>query len=235
MNLINRILYYWHRRNGQAYLKYLRNKGIEIGKGTLAKSPLSIEIDISRPELINIGENVLLHKGLTIMTHDFSSRVFLHKYNDFIPSHGKITIGNNVWFGQKCTVLKGVNIGDNCIIGFGSVVTKDIPSNSVAVGIPAKVICSLDTYYEKRKIAYINEVFEYAQSIESKKQRLPELSDFSDDYPIFVDGTNIQDYPNFPYTKVFTSKGIFDKWKTTHKAPFKSFDEFIQEYNKRKK
>lgn len=235
MKIINRLIFYWHRRNSQTFIKYLRKKGISVGKGTFAKFPLTIEIDTTRPELINIGSHVFLHKGLTIMSHDWASWVFIDKYNDFIPSHGKISIGNNVWFGENCTVLKGVTIGDNCIIGFGSVVTKDIPSNSVAVGIPAKVICTLDEYYEKRKIAYINEVFEYAQCIEEKRKREPQQPDFSDDYPIFVDGNNIQNYPNYPYQNVFTSKDIFNKWKNTHKAPFNSFEEFIEEYNRRKK
>ncbi len=51
-----------------------------------------------------------------------------------------VTIGNNVWIGGSVTILPGVLIGDNVTIGAGSVVTKDIPSNSVAVGNPCKVI-----------------------------------------------------------------------------------------------
>ena len=51
-----------------------------------------------------------------------------------------ITIGNNVWSGGSVTVLPGVTIGDNCTIGAGSVVTKDIPANSIAVGNPCRVI-----------------------------------------------------------------------------------------------
>ncbi len=51
-----------------------------------------------------------------------------------------ITIGNNVWIGAKTSVLPGVTIGDNCVIGAGSVVTKDIPADSIAVGNPCKVI-----------------------------------------------------------------------------------------------
>lgn len=97
------------------------------------------------------------------MTHDFASYVFVNKYNEFIPSHGKVKIGNNVWFGMNCTVLKGVTIGDNCIIGIGSIVTKDIPANSVAIGNPAKVVCSLDEYFEKRKKQYLKECVDYAK------------------------------------------------------------------------
>lgn len=58
-------------------------------------------------------------------------------------SKGPIAIGKNVWIGDKVTILGGVNIGDNVIIGANSVVTRDIPSNSLAAGSPAKVIKQL--------------------------------------------------------------------------------------------
>ena len=52
----------------------------------------------------------------------------------------EVRIGNNVWFGGNCTVLPGVTIGDNAVIGAGSVVVSDIPANAVAVGNPARVV-----------------------------------------------------------------------------------------------
>lgn len=57
-----------------------------------------------------------------------------------LRSKGVIIIGNNVWIGDKVTILGGVTIGDNVIIGANSVVTHDIPSNCIAAGIPSKVI-----------------------------------------------------------------------------------------------
>jgi len=70
-----------------------------------------------------------------------------HKFDDLtvnIRQQGAtckgISIGDNVWLGARVTVLDGVSIGDGCVIGAGSVVTKSIPSNSIAVGVPAKVI-----------------------------------------------------------------------------------------------
>ena len=57
-----------------------------------------------------------------------------------------ITVGDNVWFGAQVCVLPGVTIGDNCVIGAGSVVTRDIPSGSVAVGNPCRVIKKIDGY-----------------------------------------------------------------------------------------
>ena len=55
-----------------------------------------------------------------------------------------ITVGNNVWFGGNVTVLPGISIGDNAVIGAGSVVTKDIPAFAVAAGNPCKVIKMLE-------------------------------------------------------------------------------------------
>ena len=62
---------------------------------------------------------------------------------------GPIVIGNNVHIGNNAIIMPNVVVGDNVVIGCGAVVTKNIPSNSVAVGIPAKVIETIDEYKEK--------------------------------------------------------------------------------------
>lgn len=63
----------------------------------------------------------------------------------------EIKIGNNVHIGWNTLIMPGVSIGNNCIIGAGAVVTKDIPDNSIAVGIPAKVVESINEYVDKNK------------------------------------------------------------------------------------
>ena len=85
---------------------------------------------------IEIGDNCLIGHNTTIATlnHDFNPE----KRANLTPS--PVKIGKNVWIGSDCTILPGVEIGDGAIIGAGSVVTKSIPSNSVAVGNPARVI-----------------------------------------------------------------------------------------------
>ena len=55
---------------------------------------------------------------------------------------GKIVVGQDVWFGAGVRVMKNVTIGDGCVIGAGTVVTKDIPPYSIAVGVPARIVGS---------------------------------------------------------------------------------------------
>jgi acetyltransferase-like isoleucine patch superfamily enzyme len=227
--MITRIIESIKRRialqSSEKYINYLRSKGIKIGNGCYMFDPKTVQIDYSRPTLLEIGNNVRLNYGLTILTHDYASYVFINHYNEFIPSHKRIKIGNNIWFGRNCTILKGVTIGDNCIIGYGSVVMKDIPANSVAAGSPAKVICSLEEYYAKREKQYLKECIEYAQCI-IKSGKEPKVEDFYDDYTLFVDGSNYHDYP-YPYSNVF-NKEQFEYWKRNHKKKFKDFDDFMK-------
>ena len=56
----------------------------------------------------------------------------------------EIRIGNDVWLGANVTILPGVSIGDNVVVGAGAVVTKDIPDNSLAVGVPARVMKKIE-------------------------------------------------------------------------------------------
>jgi acetyltransferase-like isoleucine patch superfamily enzyme len=225
--IFNKLDFFWHTRSSHSYVKWLRSKGVKIGDGCFCKFPKTITVDVSRASLIEIGNNVFIHSGTVIMAHDWTSWVFKNLYNDFIPSHGPIKIGNNVWFGQSCAILKGATIGDNCIIGYGSVVTKDIPSNSVAVGIPAKVVCTIDEYYEKRKQQYKQEVIDFAKSIRKRFNREPVEADFCDDYPAFVSKNNFEQYKNsFPYKNVFDDYQL-EQWLQKHTSPFGSFKELL--------
>ena len=72
-----------------------------------------------------------------------------------------VHIGNDCWFGASVTVCPGVTIGDNCVIGAGSVVTRDIPANSFAAGVPCRVIRTLteaDSMVHKPEILADNRV-----------------------------------------------------------------------------
>ena len=93
---------------------------------------------------IQIGDGLLTWRFVLISDNSHGSfkpeEASIPPIKRELVSKGGITIGNNVWIGDKATVLSNVNIGDNVIIGANSVVTNDIPSNSVAVGTPARVI-----------------------------------------------------------------------------------------------
>ena len=102
----------------------------------------------TEPYLISIGDNCLIAEEVRMITHDGAIYVlnnlgyFDGKRKDKIAP---ITIGNNVYIGTGAYIMPGVKIGDNCIIGAKALVTKDVPNNSVAVGIPAKVIEDVET------------------------------------------------------------------------------------------
>lgn len=215
------------KTSSKRYIKYLRLGGVRIGKDCHVMDPHNIQIDISRPELLEIGDHVFLHRGTIILTHDWTSWCFVYSHNDFIPSHGKVKIGNNVWFGENVTVCKGVTIGDNVIIGIGSVVTKSIPSNCVAAGVPVRVLGSYEDYMKKRKKKYVEEIREYANCIR-ECGRKPTEADFYDDYPIFVDGSNYMDY-SYPYHNIFKTQASFDMWKKNHKKIYNGFNDFVNQ------
>eukprot|EP00698_Gefionella_okellyi_P018414 TRINITY_DN5514_c0_g1_i1.p1 TRINITY_DN5514_c0_g1~~TRINITY_DN5514_c0_g1_i1.p1 ORF type:complete len:197 (+),score=31.57 TRINITY_DN5514_c0_g1_i1:107-697(+) len=107
---------------------------IELGNGVYMNFDCVI-LDVCK---VRIGANTLMAPGVHIYaaTHPI----------DPVPRRagvemGKpVTIGENVWLGGRVVVCPGVSIGDNCVIGAGSVVTKDIPANVVAVGNPCKVL-----------------------------------------------------------------------------------------------
>lgn len=89
---------------------------------------------------ITIGDDCLIGHNAVIATlqHDIDP----HRRSDLIPS--SVVIGRNVWLGANVTVLPGVTIGDDAVIGAGSIVTKNIPADTIAVGSPARVVRSID-------------------------------------------------------------------------------------------
>lgn len=134
---------------GEQYLPKFINRGLKVGKNFCRMG--GVIIDPSHCFQIEIGDNVTLAPRVHILAHDTSTYMHLG-----YTRSANVRIGNQVFIGASTIVLPGVSIGDRVIIGAGSVVTKDIPSNSVAVGNPARVICSIDAYLEKER-AKMNE------------------------------------------------------------------------------
>ncbi len=105
---------------------------IEIGNGVF----INYGASLSAHQLVRIGDGCQLGSYACLMDNDY------HRVEDRNQSglSQPIILGRNVWLGVRVIVLKGVTIGDNAVIGAGSVVTRDIPANTVAAGAPAKII-----------------------------------------------------------------------------------------------
>lgn len=94
-------------------------------------------------EKVEIGNNVTIGQMVSILDHDHNYKM----KNDALVLDGYTTapikIGNNVWIGDKASILKGVTIGDNVVVGANTLVNKDVPSNCVIGGVPFKVLKQL--------------------------------------------------------------------------------------------
>ena len=147
-------------------------------------------------------------------------------YHDFLNSSGKVVIGNNVGTGYNVTILKGVTIGDNCFIAANSLVTKDVPSNVIIGGQPARILCTLEEYYTKRKSQCITEALEYARSIKERFHRQPVASDFWEEFHLFIDNENLNDFDKTIMVSQLGEEN-FDKWLLNHKRVFSNLDDFL--------
>ena len=97
----------------------------------------NIHLDRLYPQGVHIGESCMIASGTTILSHDHCKRVGPKEIDCWLTD---TFIGNRCFLAVNCTILPGVKIGDECIVGAGAVVTKDVPPHSIVAGNPAKVI-----------------------------------------------------------------------------------------------
>ena len=128
MGILKEFIY---RLRGEYTTEKLIKMGMKVGENF--KRLNGVILDPAHCWLITIGDNVTM-----------------------APRVGRVNIGNNVFIGAESVVLPNVNIGDNVVIGANSTVTKDIPSNSVYVGNPARFICTIEEYIDKNRIKMKN-------------------------------------------------------------------------------
>jgi acetyltransferase-like isoleucine patch superfamily enzyme len=114
---------------------------IRIGEGTF----LNLGVMVAAAELVEIGDHCMFANGCFITDAD-------HRFDDpdrpvpwqGFTSQGPTRVGDNVWCGAHVVITSGVTIGERCVIGANSVVTTDIPSFSVAAGVPARVLRTIE-------------------------------------------------------------------------------------------
>lgn len=178
------------KASSQDYVNYLRSNGMVIGNNTVIYSPNNCVIDQTRPWMIEIGDNVSITTGVTILTHGYDWSVFKGMYGDVLGSAGRVKIGNNVFIGMNSTILKGVTIGNNVVIGANSLINKNVPDNSVVVGNPQRVVCDIDSYLEKRRAAQVAEAADLygcwkRNSPDGKRGGVPPKEIFSEFFWLF--------------------------------------------------
>lgn len=131
--MIDRLLNFVRRKIWSTE-KYARYQGVRIGVNCDIK-------DVSfgaEPYLVKIGNYVQITSGTKIFTHG-GAWVF-RKQHPKLDYFGKVEIKNNVYIGNNCLIMPGVTIGNDVIVGAGSVVTKSIPDGKVVAGNPARII-----------------------------------------------------------------------------------------------
>lgn len=133
-----------YRLRGEVSTERLAEQGMKVGERFERMN--NVLIDDSHAWLIEIGDDVTLAPRVHILAHDASTKKFLG-----YTRIGRVTIGSRVFVGAESVILPGVTIGSDVIIGANSTVTHDISDNSVAVGSPARVICTLDEFLDKER------------------------------------------------------------------------------------
>ena len=138
--------------DGKDRAKYLKKKKIlaGIGENCIFQSRV-FPMD---PKLLKIHNNVVVAANVYFVTHDAIRHVLMKKNDKFYQKNlGAIEVMDNVFIGLGSIILPNVKIGENVIIAAGSVVTKDIPSNSIYAGVPAKKIGDFKTLEKNRELA----------------------------------------------------------------------------------
>lgn len=150
----------------EAYITALRDKyHVDIGHDCRIYSPNQTFIDKQRGHMLHIGNHVIITRNVTILTHDYSRAVCCNIAGQYgnVGEAAYTFIGDNVFIGVNATILMGTHIGNNSIVGAGAVVSGIFPDNCVIAGNPAKVVCSLDEYYKRRKNKEVESAKEYVR------------------------------------------------------------------------
>jgi acetyltransferase-like isoleucine patch superfamily enzyme len=124
--------------------RFFRKQGAQVGKNCR----ILVRSLGDEPYLVKLGDHVTIAGGVTFITHDGGAWVVREKIPD-IQVFGPIIIDRNCVVGQRAILLPNIHIGENSIIGAGSVVINDIPANTVAIGVPARPIGSVAKYSQK--------------------------------------------------------------------------------------
>ena len=210
--------------SSERYIEFLRQQGAKIGDNCYIYAPTKTTIDSSRAFLLTIGNNVSITQGAIILVHDYSYSVLNDVYNVMPNPCSETKIGNNCFIGMNAIILSGAEIGDNCIIGAGSVVAGEIPNNSVAAGVPAKVICTLEQYYNKTTGNFDESAKLYVRKFKERKNRYPTIKEMGVYIALFLPRTkeNYIYFEKINTRMINAGKNLFET-----KPLYSSYEDFL--------
>ena len=211
--------------NSDLLIKRLRKQGVAIGEDVTFYCPKDTHVDIQNPHLITIGDHVKITGPATILTHDYSWSVIKANTGEILGNQKPVTIGKNVFIGWGATVLCGTIIEDNVIVGAHSVVSGRLEHDSVYAGIPAKRICSLEHYREKRASAQLQEAQDYAVRFRCRFGRDPRAEEMREYFFLWADPDHLNDAYRFQMGLM----GTYDKSEAIIMTPrpFASYEDFL--------
>jgi maltose O-acetyltransferase len=134
----------YHRLTSHDPMQEHIKRGLVVGKNFIMLD--EVIIDHSHTWHIEIGDDVTLAPRVHILAHDASTKKHLNH-----TRIGKVKIGSRVFVGASAIILPGVTIGDDVVIGAGSVVTHDVPGGQVVAGNPAKFICTIEAFVARKR------------------------------------------------------------------------------------
>lgn len=229
LKLLRRKLLYGHKATSDSYICHLRGIGIEIGTGCEIFTPEVTHIEENNPHLLTIGSHVSMTGPVTILCHDYSVGVTkLWSHGDVLGSQKPVSIGNNVFLGWGCTVLPGTTIGDNVVIGAGAVATGMLRGGVVYGGNPARQICTIEEYYERRKKRQIDEACAVYRAYKNRYGKEPDESLFHEYFYLFTcSNDELQD----TFREKLRDKGNEDECleylrSGKNEPPFESYEAF---------
>lgn len=193
--------------SNEVFIEYIKSMGGEVGEGTRFISPTKCHFDICRADYVKIGRNCCL-SVVSILAHDYSWYTLLESCNDILPDPGGVvSIGDNCFIGYQALILKDTTIGDNVIIGARSVVKGNVPSNTVWAGVPAKQICTIDEFFERKYKRRLKDASYRFKHVKAIKGRIPTIEEMGWFGFLFLERTQ---YNYDKYIKNLEFNGIVD-------------------------
>lgn len=216
--------------SSEAYIKHIRSLGVKIGRQCYVYEPQTVSLDVARPYLLEIGDQVVITKGVTILTHDYSHTVMRKKYGVQYGDAKDVKIGNNVFLGRDSIVLMGTTIGNNVIVGAKSVVRGHIPDNVIVAGNPATIVGSIDDFYEGRKKRVLDCAKRNVELCVSRMGRTPTITEMGDAFSwLYLPRTQeiIKQYPHFFELPGDDRDDLINHFLNS-KPMFESYEKFLE-------